>query len=72
MDRREFIAGAGMALAGTLSSPIHALDNEVPGSPAASISIDFGRTAGSLPISGKRQQDLIAPLWVCESSGGRT
>src|SRR5579864_5230507 len=49
MDRREFIAGAGMALAGTLPTPVHALNYEAPDSDATSISIDFGRATGPLP-----------------------
>lgn len=49
IDRRKFIAGTGLALAATVSRRIHALDTEAPGSAAASISIDLGRSAGPLP-----------------------
>ncbi len=49
LNRRDFLAGTGMAAAGAWASRLHAMETAGPESSPAALTVDLGKEAGSLP-----------------------
>ncbi len=49
INRRDFLAGTGMVMAGAMANRIQAMQSASPQSDSVTVSVDLGKTAGSLP-----------------------